>query len=419
MRRSSRTFIGRASRAIPVALAVTSLVAGPVVAEDAPTPDPVAAATARATAEAALLNAEAARLTAEKAVIEARGKALGLPELTGKTELGDKAGVMETWILSGGAIQAAATTIAETVAKAIKEDAAKAPKEDAAEAPKGGGVIVVRSDEKLDLSLPETLVQEMKTLTRNANGVRSGGICELPKKPADKSKPTLLPESLLGSAAPALGELVSLLKVETTITGTEIEAGDALLVDAIAGQTGAWVVPSEARYAGDYSKTALGLAWTDLLAARESVLDCRDALATPKPTDAIKARVAELDRAASAIDTFAAKVTQSGDDRISILTQAAIFQKWTMGEFRILRVSVEQAGGSLMKRNHVGTALGFTTGVKLSGGLVVSYRLTDPADGSATAGGLIVCRTIFTSMAQVQAGKFGVDCKKISTPKGR
>ena len=69
----------------------------------------------------------------------------------------------------------------------------------------------------------------------------------------------------------------------------------------------------------------------------------------------------------------------------------------------ILTIKTEKAGGTLLKRTNLVTALGGETAF-VSGGLVTSYRLVNPVDGRVLNAGVLVCRTALTSSKKCRAG---------------
>ncbi len=69
-------------------------------------------------------------------------------------------------------------------------------------------------------------------------------------------------------------------------------------------------------------------------------------------------------------------------------------------------LTVEKGGGSLLKRSNLWTALGAPT-VGITGGLIVSYTLTEPRGGGFLQGGALVCRTALTNLRDVQSGRVG------------
>lgn len=60
-------------------------------------------------------------------------------------------------------------------------------------------------------------------------------------------------------------------------------------------------------------------------------------------------------------------------------------------DLKVLRVDVDRAGGTLVNTSNVFTTLGFP-GVTIRGGMVVTYRLTNPTNGQTLSSGIINCR---------------------------
>lgn len=399
-----------------VALTAALMSAMPAGADD--TPDPVAEATAAADAQARLLTARAGLVTAEAGLVRARSDALGLPTFSGKTTTDATTGVMESWILSGGAINAAAAAIAAEVNPDVKERRT---------------VLIVDASETLKFGVPATLLNEMGTLQRSINSVRASETCEPPAAPKPRGKPSkavpnanfgvqIGPLGALGaggevgaaaaesaalpgggSILPFVGAVLSALKTETTVTGQTLTPDGRTLIDALAGKVKGAAVPTELVSADAIDTTRLGVAWNSLVDSRNKAFACRTKLAPFEERDGVKARVALLDSVIQSADAFAVRVAQSENGGPSQLVQAALLDTLAGKKPLVLRVSIEQAGGSLWKRDSLWTMFGFS-GVRLTGGLIVSYRLTDPATGGASRGGLMVCRTDFASMKKIQAG---------------
>lgn len=70
------------------------------------------------------------------------------------------------------------------------------------------------------------------------------------------------------------------------------------------------------------------------------------------------------------------------------------------------RLYVENAGGGLLAWSAIWTALG-AHAVGLTGGLLVSYRNSDPKTGQIQTSDVLVCRTTLIKMRSIQAGRKG------------
>lgn len=396
-----------------VAALALVLSSSPTLAEDAA--DPLAASKAQTEAT----KAETERLKAQTELVKAQSDALGLPKFEGTTELKDNAGQMESWILSAETVDAAALNISAQV-----KDKAK-----------GRFVLVVGKEETWNFSLPASLVAEMAALTRSLDTVRVADGCERPKQKKETGTPrsrrgggrgartsssasgdkgattAAAVPTIADSALPLAGAVLSALKGNTTISGISLSPGSQLLNDTVAGKLSAQagyniqaITPSELTDAGDVAKSAVGQAWDKLVLAREAALTCRAKISPFGDQDAVKGRIAVLDGAIASADAFAARAALSADDKPSLLVRAMLIDILAAKKPLVLRVNIEQAGGSLLKRDSLASALGFS-GVRLTGGLIVSYRLSDPTTGVVGAGGVMVCRTTYASMKDIQKGR--------------
>jgi hypothetical protein len=374
-------------------LAIMTVLAGAtqVQAEDTTTPDPNAAttaATARLTAQTALINAQTEKVKAQAA-------ALGLPTVAGQTTLGEKAGATEAWMLSSAAINEAAGAIARNV--------------------RGQGpLLVLAKDQVVNLTLAASLKDHIDTLSTAAVLTQNAYCSDAGGKTDSRLFGLEVNKSFMGlGATPALiGAVLGAFKVDTEIQGVSVAPEDSAFVNAIATklEAGTAIIPSEitalplgATKPG--SDTVMGL-WKKLAVSQRELSDCRTRLAGKAESDERKAQIAEIDRQLERIDTFANEVTTSAADAPSLLARARLAEA-IPANARVLRVHVEHAGGSLIKRTTVLTAFGYPA-IALTSGLVVSYRLTDPQTGAVLKSELLVCRTARTRLGKVQEGKVGV-----------
>ncbi|UAL08697.1 hypothetical protein [Caulobacter segnis] len=383
-------FISFASR-----LAIMTVLAGatPVRAEDTTTPDPNAA-TVAATAR---LTAQTAYITAQTEKVKAQAAALGLPAVTGQTTLtGDKAGATEAWMLSSSALNEAAGAIAQ----AVRGD---------------GPFLLLAKDQVVNLALADSLKDHIDTLSTAAISTwkaycdKTGGPADLHTFGLEAGEKAMG----LGAAPAAIGAVLGAFKVDTEIQGVAVAAEDAAFVNAVATKlkTDTVIVPSEIAALPSTGKAppspeALMGGWNRLAASQRALSDCRTRLAGKPESDPLTAQIAEIDRQLMRIDTFASDVTASSTDAPSLLARARLAEA-IPSNVKVLRVRVEHAGGSLIKRTTVLTAFGYPA-IALTSGLVVSYRLTDPRTGKVLKSDLLVCRTARTRLGKVQEGKVGV-----------
>lgn len=408
---------------IATILAATAAISSQSPAQDTP-PDPAVARmqqeTAVLTAQAARDNAAAAVETAKAAKVKAQMDALGLTPAEGKATIGTNGGVMEAWMLSASTADAAGAWIASDVL-ATPTPASPPPPQQANDPnappppppPRTGSpdqhaaaapirpILLLGGDDALVLDTAEDLRTRITTAS-DALATATPKFCR-DQGPATSG-------SQQGGAVPlaAIGALAGLLKTDTEISGVDVPVANRMLVAATGRRlvgSGATVRLPSAAVAPD-SDSPLAAAWGRLLADRDAAKACRPRFAAQGGTAWIKKTLAALDQQTAVVDAMQAEETKADDKGIMPLARAIHVDTLLRGDPRVLRVSVEKGGGSILKRANVWTALG-APAIGISGGLVVSYTLTEPTTGAFLAGGALVCRTALTNMRDVQAGRVG------------
>lgn len=386
--------------------AIAALLATPVRAEDAPDPN---AATIAHTAE---LNAQKDLVNAETGLFKAKFDALGLPTVDGKVTAGEQAGLMETQMLSAGAVAQAATKIAAVV----DGHADSRP------------VIILGPSEKLDLTVGASIQNRMNTLAQKAKefkakGCKVGPWFDLPKESeADEQSNDnfTFDFRVPGGALPlaAVGEVLKVLRVDTDIQALTFSETERILVNGLASKVKNARLPGEIVQLnpnsalvsswislGDLSQELSGCSQTinKALAARK--LEHGEATGRNAVIEAeAKARADAMSEQAKAIEAYRNAVNTPGETGQTPLAAAEGIADLAKQNPLVLRAAVEHSGGTRVKRTHIGTAFG-AYGINLTGGLVVSYRLVDPTTGTPRLAGVAVCRTGLASLQDVHKGK--------------
>jgi hypothetical protein len=101
----------------------------------------------------------------------------------------------------------------------------------------------------------------------------------------------------------------------------------------------------------------------------------------------------------------------------SLLDRAALAESILSAgtDLKVLRVDVDRAGGTLVNSSNVFTTLGFP-GVTIRGGMVVTYRLTNPTNGQTLSSGIINCRVPKKLLKTITSKDIALDdmtCKQI------
>lgn len=362
--------------------AAALILAAPAQAQTAATAAAAEAAAALAAEKARTdaLVAQTAATKAETDLLAARVAALGLKnEATGKTTVDDKVGSVEGRMLAARGLAAAGPEIA----RGVDEKRAGRP------------VVILGNAGIFAFDQPVVVRQEM---TRLGTMVTSA----LAPCRAAAGEPVVT-ESIMG-ALPAIGAVVNALKTDVDIKGFDAQLDERVVINAVAAARDFFIVPAEAVRPDEKGSLFSRLAGLRELQGQAAACRLRSAAGTPA--------AAALDASITAIEAFSIRVTAAGaEGRPSILAQAALVDAIAALNPMVLRVSVEATGGSLLVRKNLFTALG-APAVGLTGGGVVSWRLTDPASGGVKAAGVLVCRTALTNLRAIHANTARAgDCK--------
>jgi hypothetical protein len=118
----------------------------------------------------------------------------------------------------------------------------------------------------------------------------------------------------------------------------------------------------------------------------------------PKQTDEQKAAVAAAQAVLARVIAFQDRVTSPTTDG-SVRLASALRQSYLMRAANnlVLRVRVNRAGGTMITVKNLWTAIGLPA-IRLSGGAIASYTLTERTSGLVRMSGTVVCRTELTGL---------------------
>lgn len=282
--------------------------------------------------------------------------AVGAQALGGKTSLGDHGGEIESWMSAAPLMGSAA----QAIAKAISRDG-----------------VVLAADAESDLGLPSFV----RFQTARFKRVLDSAPTKCAAKPSFTIKTMTESE---GVVAPSLASVVAEVlngaaKPTTQIDGQPISLDNQFMLNALQSAAGKhrWVILSDLRIPP--AESALVLAWDNLRKKRDQL-----AQACPKD-DAAKAAVAAYDAVDEKLGAPGDKGTPSLLERAALIDQAL-----GSADQRLLQVRIEKVGGTVINTDTIITRL-FAPAVRITGGLVMSYRLTDPKTGTSEKAGVVVC----------------------------
>lgn len=332
------------------------------------------------------LVAEKDKINAEADLARARITSLGLPTFEGKTTLKDNAGKIEAMMLASDALGGAVTLIAKDL------KAKTASTNEAGQAVPLPSYIVLAGDEVLDFSVSESMALEVRIVS----DLLVTALGEQASSTGD----------IAGGVA-GISAIAGLLRSETEVSAIDLTTSlpNRLLAAAVARQVGG-VLPSalirapfeDAREPAD----SLAKSWNALLALAKQAAATRKAMGE-KPKD--KAKVARLDQGLARFKLLFDQLTTANEKGVAPITYAIRLDRLGRQDRKILRVYAEYSGGTFVSSKNLATMVGFDP-MKVSGGIIVSYTVTDPTSGAVEGHHIISCRTALTSLRRVQVGNW-------------
>jgi hypothetical protein len=325
---------------------------------------------------------ETERLKAEADLEKARAeriKAWGIPSFEGKTSLGAGAGAVETALLATEALRSAAELIARAAGELSRPDE------------QAYHFLVLAGDENIDFSSLVALSLEAAELQRafdEALGGRPKGFLQ-----------SFVP---VGSPLAMVGAIAGLMRTDTTISGVDVPFGHRSLATAVAAELGERAILPAAISAGlfkipegDPPDGSLSAKLANLHVARDEAEKAGAADVTLK---------ARLDPLIARHDAFRLRIATPDLSGSIPWVKAAAIEALTSKPILLLRVYVEKAGGSLVNRTNFWSWIGFDS-VSISGGLVASYTILDPENGSVQSADVFASRSRVAGIYEIQTSR--------------
>jgi hypothetical protein len=308
---------------------------------------------------------------------------LGLTAASGQNTVGEGAGGIEGHML-------AAAMAMEAAEKIVKDDKLKGP------------VILLNGNETLSLGEFDQATRQIEFLEsekdRFAGQLGPTG-CPVPA----------VKFSGLGDAEAQVkpSDLIGAFRTSSNFTPVSVTFGPQLFKNAMLAQKKdglTWVIPGDVQQPTGGQELA-----ARFVRLREFWMPYADGKCDNEAVK--KAAATQLAR----VDGLAA----SKDGAPSLLDRAALAESILSAgkDLKVLRVDVDRAGGTLVNSSNVFTTLGFP-GVTIRGGLVVSYRLTNPTNGQALSSGIINCRVPKKRLQTITSKAIDLDdmtCKQIGS----
>jgi hypothetical protein len=343
----------------------------------------------------------AARAAYEKAVSE-RIAGLGIPQFKGETKANQGAGELEASMLSTTAIGEVAQSIAASVLRMrTRSSESSAP---AVDRP----IIVLAGTEAFDAGIVGVVRWQMDSLCTQFAVLLAPRTCDHPDGPAAASPNRTEFILALPALIPIASALFGAARSEVEVTGVTTKGvTDAMLTRAIAARLeGHAILPSAAIVTPEDGTGNIPRVWgaLSLLRARAEV---EKAAATG---DENKERRERLGATIARYDTFASAMVTADAQGVPPIARAARLERMfaaagSAATPYVLRAFVDQAGGSLVNTRNIGTFVGLDP-LRVSGGAITSYTLTDPANGAVVSSGLYLCQTALVRLPRAHDGRW-------------
>ncbi len=313
---------------------------------------------------------------AEAALIAARIDALGLPEFENTTELkGANAGQFEATLLASDSIAEAG----ETIAKKLEEKAAGKP------------IILLAGDEEVAWKASQFI--------RSQIDYRRRRLRELTDRIGTQPSVLMSVDPILFSAA--ITTAAKLFGQTTTVSAVAVSADDNLLARSVTLHLSAARHPDALVYVAPENSllSEFGNLQYYVRAANQRAKDLGSTDAAKN--EPLKSQLSSFKEEIEDAEKFADSLVAPDSKGNIPLYEAARYAGVLAGDAVIARVYSEYSGGSSVTKGNIGTFFGADP-VKISGGLVASYSLSEPKTGAILTSGIVTCRTAFTSLRRVQ-----------------
>ena len=313
---------------------------------------------------------------------------LGVVAAGGKTTLGNGAGAIEAGLLGIENFERAGAIVTGVVDGLVP----------------GQKILVVTHDEKVDLASWHLVADRLGQITNLIDkGCRPKGTTS-PPPPG----PQLFMQPFPSGTKLLASDFIGAGLTDVGISGIALTADDRLLVTALLMNTGAtvaplgdgWIAepgpgqaPSPAVYSVAGDTTALPTGGTTK-AAYDKLIDLLDHKRSEcSQTDDGKAILSTADALVNGLNAAGATGIP--------LVNAMQLEQVSAGTKHVLRIAVEQVGGTSIARTGIPYTFGWPNAATVGAGLLVSFRLTNPVAGTTEALGFVRCLQGQTNLKRV------------------
>lgn len=326
--------------------------------------------------------------------------ALGLEAASGKTTINDGAGAIEASLLASDAMLQAGAVIAGVTKQAARE---------------GDKVLVVSRNQQVPLAMVRVVKDRIGGVLQQVQRAPCTPKYVVPEEDGsrniwkNKEKPKVLASDIAGAVA-----------TDITISPVSFSFEDRLLVNAIVmGQNG---IPTTYK-SWKSTSDELSKAPTVLSSAGKASFLMPGEITDVAASSAIRTDYAAMHKAAddkrgctdndtkaaiATVDALTDSLNAAEDGKLSPLETALQLEplltpdKDKTARTYILRVAIEQTGGTAIARSGIWYALGIRGASVVSAGLLASFRLVNPQTGAVLTSGIVRCAVPQTQFGRVQ-----------------
>lgn len=299
----------------------------------------------------------------------------GLKAADGKTTAAEGAGQLEVAAL----MDSVAQTVAMNIVTAVGTAAGTERK----------SVFLAMGQEPFDISTYAVVKARVERVAANIKIVAAQ--CPTPapqptKSPGQDDGPTEDKGESGGkkadlSSRAIISDFLGLLRSDREVRSVTAPTATSMLRSAIMAQTIAgmkWRSVTDLQAPVNFGEGSLLQSFDSAtIAANEAIAECSTNKAS---VDSLKGYAAQL-----------ASLAEPGEKGApSQLERALALDGIPLDQTLILRVDVEQSGGTMVNTSNIWTTLGLE-GLRFGGGLLASYRLIDPKDQTVIASGTQMC----------------------------
>ena len=306
---------------------------------------------------------------------------LGLTAASGKTTVSSGGGGIEAALLASDAVRAAGKAIHDRAQQAAKDHKR---------------IFVLGHADTVDLASARWMYDRIGVLGSEVKRAQDPIACKA--KPA-VTGPSRVEMSASAIPTPGPADITAALATDVTINPVTITEDDRILVTAVARPGLSWaslepaaqtaVAPAGDRAAavrfivpGEIADVADG---SPLYGAYQGLLaDAGKLTGQGCTSDGAKGALSDVNDFVKAVGTSASK----GQPPIMVAAELFSLDKDSP---LILRVAIEQVGGTAIVRSNIWYELGWPDAATVSAGILASFRLIDPRSGELKASGLVRC----------------------------